>query len=307
MITLTQMEYFMEVVRCRSITAAAEHLFITQPALGRQMTAMEKELNMQLLMRTYKGIIPTPAGELLCERFSRILDLYRDSLEAAHNVSMGYAGKLALGILDGLDVDSLLADILCFFEERYPNVEITVSQMSFGALLSGLQVGDLDAVISLDVNFFNQKGLELRNLKPYRPAFAIPAGHPLAQRESLTYSDLKDMPVVIVNDEDCAAGVDFVKSQFKEQAGYIPSFQYVNTLRDALLWVESGRKCAVLNMEMKLAGNPSVKMYPIPYARESFIQLATTQENLNFSVYFLKQYIKDHFAEDPSDVLALES
>ena len=63
--TLTQIKYFIEVAKCLNFSEAAEHLFITQPALSRQITAIETELNMQLFIRGSKKLSLTPSGQLL--------------------------------------------------------------------------------------------------------------------------------------------------------------------------------------------------------------------------------------------------
>ena len=64
---LLQIHYFLAAADCLSFTQAADLLYITQPALSRQITAIEKELNLQLFVRTIRAVRLTPAGQALYE------------------------------------------------------------------------------------------------------------------------------------------------------------------------------------------------------------------------------------------------
>ena len=163
--TISQVQYFLEVADCRNISEAARHLFITQPTLGRQLTSMEKELNMQLIIRSNHGI------------------------------------------LDGLNVNDIIPKVIEYFEETFPQIELNIRRMSFGEILDGLSHRWLDTAISLDVNFLSRPELEKYDLKPYIPAFAVPVSHPLAQKESLDFKDFRDVPLAIVDQDECAFGV----------------------------------------------------------------------------------------------------
>ena len=98
--TITQIKYFITVVKCASYTKAAEQLFISQPALSRHIKNMEEELNIQLFVRTNNGIHLTPAGSSL---YVGMLDLYQNYIEMvnkAEKIQKGLNGSLKIGILD---------------------------------------------------------------------------------------------------------------------------------------------------------------------------------------------------------------
>ena len=60
--TVDQIRYFLEIAKCRSLLDASKNLHITQPTLSRQMSNIEKDLNVQLFFRTNHGMKLTPAG-----------------------------------------------------------------------------------------------------------------------------------------------------------------------------------------------------------------------------------------------------
>ncbi|MCD8149522.1 MAG: LysR family transcriptional regulator [Clostridiales bacterium] len=293
MITLTQMEYFLEVAQCKSLSMAAEHLFMTQPALGRQMTAMEKELNMQLFIRSYRGIKLTPAGMILEERFREILDLYRESVKLAESKSYGYVGKLTLGLLDGLNLDTILFYTLDRFKAEYPNVEVVIQSKSFGDISAGLQSGQLDAGISLNINFLEESAIQTYDIKMYQPAFAVPVNHPLAEKESVSYEDFRNYPLMIVRAADSFYGNEFVKGQFRTYGGFVPQLHFADNMQDVLLWVESGQECALLNMSMKLIDNPMIKMYPFDDPYPNYIQLGCLKTNHNPMISVALSFLRE--------------
>lgn len=291
--TISQIQYFLEVADCRNISEAARHLFITQPTLGRQLTSMEKELNMQLIIRSNHGIQLTPAGLVLYEQFRRLMDIYRDGVEKAAHVSKGFSGELSIGILDGLNVNDIIPKVIEYFEETFPQIELNIRRMSFGEILDGFSRRWLDTAISLDVNFLSRPELEKYNLKPYIPAFAVPINHPLARKESLGFKDFKDVPLAIVDQDECALGVKRIADIFQEYGGFYPNFYFTPVMRDALFWVESGQKCALLNMEMQIVDSPGVKMYPIEPFEETVVQLAIPKGGFNIAVGILLDFLKD--------------
>ena len=72
-----QLQYFIEVVDCGSISAAAQKLFVAQPSLSRTINALEKEMGCELLERTSKGGAPTQTGRQMYYYAQSILDKFQ--------------------------------------------------------------------------------------------------------------------------------------------------------------------------------------------------------------------------------------
>lgn len=71
---LEDISYFVQVIECKSINKAARELNMTQPALSASMNRMEQELGVKLLKRSYRGVIPTKAGERLYHEAVEVLN-----------------------------------------------------------------------------------------------------------------------------------------------------------------------------------------------------------------------------------------
>ena len=81
--TFNQLKYFVTVAECLSFTEAAKSLFITQPALSRQINAMEEELGTRLFIREKKRLKLTQGGSVLYNRLPKVLSDYAEAVEDA--------------------------------------------------------------------------------------------------------------------------------------------------------------------------------------------------------------------------------
>lgn len=79
--------YCLEVEESKNITLAAKHLFISQPALSKQLNKLEKELGFQIFDRTRSPITVTPQGELFLEFARRYVNMERELLESLRQFS----------------------------------------------------------------------------------------------------------------------------------------------------------------------------------------------------------------------------
>jgi|GEM_PF-776664 len=106
-----------------SLTKAAEQLFMTQPTLSRQISAIEAELNLQLLIRHNRKIKLTPAGTILMQEFQKIYTEYCQAVMKAQNAMKGIIGSLKIGVLAGTNIPDIMPLVLSYFKETYPNVK----------------------------------------------------------------------------------------------------------------------------------------------------------------------------------------
>lgn len=120
-------ELLLELYKIKNITKVSQKLFITQPAISKRIQKMEEELGCQLLLRSNKGVVFTPAGEAIMPSVGSILHASRLMREqaaaaAAENV---VCGSLHLGVSIDYAYYRLPA-ILKTYTERYPRVDAHV-------------------------------------------------------------------------------------------------------------------------------------------------------------------------------------
>ncbi len=174
---LHQLEAFEGVAAHRSFTRAAEALCLTQPAVTRQIAALEAELKTRLFDRLGKTVELTAAGEALHRYAAEILRLTHEAGNAVADVATGAAGRLSVGA-NSTTATYLLPPLLRRFREANPGVELVVH--------TGIsaQVADMVVANQVDVGvvtgFMGQAGLVEIPLTEYATVVVVFPDHPLA-------------------------------------------------------------------------------------------------------------------------------
>lgn len=119
-------ELLLELKQSQNITKAAQKLFITQPALTKRIQKIEEELQCQLLLRTRKGVIFTPAGESILPYVTAIAENNRRIREQIDISRNEICGTIHLGSSLNFSHYRLPA-ILRKYKEKYPNVDIQIT------------------------------------------------------------------------------------------------------------------------------------------------------------------------------------
>jgi LysR family nitrogen assimilation transcriptional regulator len=160
-VDLRQLKALVTVVETGSVTRAAELLHLVQPAVTRQIRALEHELGVPLFDRTRQGMRPTEAGLSLAERARRALtELDRARAELAPAPGT-ITGLVSVGLLEstaGLLAEPLVSAVL----RNHPGIELRVLTAYSGHLQKWLDEGDLD--LSLLYNLASTPSLNVRTL-----------------------------------------------------------------------------------------------------------------------------------------------
>src|SRR5258708_40333743 len=94
---LRQLQLFKRVAELKSITRAAEEFFLTQPAVSRSVSSLERELGTRLFDRLPRSVELTPTGQALLDHSKRLLLGAEEAVRAVAEVNAGEAGRLASG------------------------------------------------------------------------------------------------------------------------------------------------------------------------------------------------------------------
>jgi DNA-binding transcriptional LysR family regulator len=122
---LSQVASFIEVARRRSVSRAAEALFLTQPALTARLQGLERDLGAPLFIRTSRGMRLTEAGEAFLPYAVRALDALADGRLQVNARERGGAGRLAIGAAPAVST-YVLPGLLKRFAQSHPRVEVRV-------------------------------------------------------------------------------------------------------------------------------------------------------------------------------------
>jgi DNA-binding transcriptional LysR family regulator len=180
MINEQRLKSFLVVVRRRNLTAAADELHITQPALSIQMKHLEAYYKAQLFKRKGRSIELTPAGQALQLYAKQILDLIRVSQEAISELP-GNRARVCIGggTTSGPYV---LAELLGAFRRLHPKTEIVMRLGQFEELLHMFARGEIDISLSRLPRSVDGYGLQQETFANVEMVFAASPKHYLCKQ-----------------------------------------------------------------------------------------------------------------------------
>jgi DNA-binding transcriptional LysR family regulator len=174
---LRQLRYFVAVADTGNISRAARKIFLTQPALSRQIKALEEEVGQCLLERHAHSVRLTPAGEVMLHEARELLRLADQAVERVK--ASGTGGRLRIGYAPTL-AEGLMTPAVASFTRVHPRTKVELHDFSTGEMLAGLEGGKLDVVVSVAQERAS-RGLSWTPLVRLPWRLAVPARHRLAR------------------------------------------------------------------------------------------------------------------------------
>ena len=257
--TLRQLEYFVAVAECGSVTGAAALVHLSQSAMSTAMADLERAVDVQLLLRHHaRGVTLTAAGEQLLIAARRLLAQAEELKSEAHGLGHGLAGALSVGCFEVL-APYVLPDMLATCAERYPQLRLETHEVDLDALAEGVLGGRFE--LGLGYELAPDPRLVVDRVFTLPPYALVPAGHRLARRAKVRLSQLADEPLALL---DLPQSRDYFRGMFAA-ARVEPNIRYrsssVETLR-AL--VGHGLAYTLLNLQPAIAtsldGHPVVSL-----------------------------------------------
>jgi LysR family hydrogen peroxide-inducible transcriptional activator len=198
--TLTELKYIVAIAREKHFGKAAEACFVSQPTLSVAVKKLEDELELKLFERSAGEVTVTPLGQEIVRQAQSVLE------QAAEIKEIALRGKDPLGVPLRLCViytigPYLLPDLVRQNIARSPRMPLVLQENFTVRLLEMLRTGEIDCAILAEP--FPDTGLAVAALYDEPFLAALPAGHPLAQGESITADQLKDESLLLLGTGHC--------------------------------------------------------------------------------------------------------
>ena len=198
--TVIQLEYLIAVANYGSFSVAAEHCFVTQPSLSMQIKALEEELDVVLLDRTKKPIIPTAVGEIVIEQAREALRAYNYIRESVAEHRGETEGKMRLGVIPTI-APYLLHKFIPTFVKEYPKVELEISEMVTADIIEALKHDRIDA--ALVASGTCGEGITEHDLfSDHFYAYVSPS-HSLFERSNIRIEDIDFKELILLSRGNC--------------------------------------------------------------------------------------------------------
>ena len=197
---MRDLTYIVAVAEERHFGRAAEQCHVSQPALSAQVRKIERVIGAKIFERNRRRVLLTEAGERLVEQIRVVLQEADRIGDLARSSGDVLSGPFRLGLILTLG-PYLLPHLLAPLRERYPDVELILTEGLTEQLLDALRAGRLDAVLLAPLP--DASGIEIEVLFFESFLLAAPRSHPLASKSPLTVEDLKREEMVLLTDGHC--------------------------------------------------------------------------------------------------------
>jgi LysR family transcriptional regulator, hydrogen peroxide-inducible genes activator len=198
--TLTELKYIVAVAREKHFGRAAEACFVSQPTLSVAVKKLEEELDVKLFERGTNEVSVTPLGEQIVHQAQQVIEQAQALREIAKRGKDPISGPLRLGIIYTIG-PYLLPDLVRQAIERVPQMPLMLQENFTAKLLEMLRTGELDCAIMAEP--FPDTGLAIAPLYDEPFVAAVPTGHALAKRKSITAEELKQETMLLLGTGHC--------------------------------------------------------------------------------------------------------
>jgi LysR family hydrogen peroxide-inducible transcriptional activator len=198
--TLTELKYIVAVARERHFGRAAEACFVSQPTLSVAVKKLEEELDVRIFERGASEVSVTPLGEEIVRQAQQVIEQASAIKEIAKRGKDPISGPLRLGVIYTIG-PYLLPDLVRQAIARVPQMPLMLQENFTAKLLEALRTGELDCAILAEP--FPETGLAVAPLYDEPFMAAVPVGHPLAKRASVSAEELKQETMLLLGTGHC--------------------------------------------------------------------------------------------------------
>jgi DNA-binding transcriptional LysR family regulator len=266
------LRYFAAVAAEGNLTRAAEQLFVSQPALTKQIRQLEGQLGVRLFTRSRAGMTLTPAGQALAGRTPAVLDSWDQTLRETRAAASRAAQVLRVGFMSSA-ANEATQQIIAAFARRRPGWRVDLQQAAWSDPTAGLASGEVDAAL-LRLPFPGQDDVRTEVLLTEPRWVALSAAHPLAARDHIDFRQLWDEPFVAAP-EETGLWRDYHLATAERQ-GHPPRIGYVTSQPDGFLTaIASGYGIALVpESAARYYARPGITYRPVTGVSPSQVAIA---------------------------------
>lgn len=269
--------YIKTIADTKSISKAAEELFIAQPSLSQSLQRIERELGTHLFIREPRGMKLTYAGEKYYLMAKEILDIYSDFKSEITHINELKAGRLVIGIARYMGMN-ILPNVLPDFNKNYPNIEIIIREENTRVLENLVLGGNVDfALTHVHKKEMNEK-INYEILKKDEFLLVTPKSYlmnsdKIKVKDGKSYVDLRDLEGEKFILLDINKGIRKVQDRTIKSYGINP--EVVFTTKN----FETAKRLAANGMGITIIPKDYLNIFSQDKSYDSF-NLSGTEENI---------------------------
>lgn len=245
--TISQLRLFLSIMEYGNFTKAAEHHYLTQPTVSKQIALLEEELGVQLFNRSKHYVNPTAAAVYFRDELIKIICQLDNLIEGLKDYSSGKKGTLQIGIYGMLDINRLLPDFIREFSEKYRDVSLTMQVFQSEKLIEMLKIGELDLIFIDSLTKQSISKAESIVINRGNPRIYYLASDRFGKKDKPTPEDFADGVFCFRNPDSPYHKALILALPFR-----IKKIKSMDSLETVFLCVESGTGVAILGPSQRM-------------------------------------------------------
>lgn len=265
---LKQVTYFLTVAELGSFSAAADHLYISQSSLSKQIMALEKELGIELFDRSKRNIVLTEAGATFRKHAQQLNDEYKEMLANLKEYKRAPSLSIvAIPVIAQYGITSYIAQ----FQSAFPNIQLMLEEREASTILPALNDHQFDLAFVRD-NYLDIEQYHVLEVDRDKFMVTLSVKHPLATRTSISLSELANENFIMF---DKGTIVHELAVDVCREAGFVPRIFYASLRVESILGLVASQSGIALIMEkiFQYHKHPDVIAIPLREIVESKIVL----------------------------------
>ena len=208
---LRHLRYFQVLGQELHFARAAEKLFITQPALTKQIQHLEEEIGTPLLRRTKRQVALTEAGQYFLEESNYVLNHLNNVVRSTQRKALGEEGEVRIGFV-GSAMQNVIPELLLSMHEAYPKVQANLEELNNNEQLKALGQD------RIDIGFVRMELVpdQFERRVVYEDSFSLvlPAGHVLNEQNFHSLTQLREERFILFSNDYSPDYFDNIMSIF---------------------------------------------------------------------------------------------
>lgn len=239
-----QIEYFLTAAENLSFTKTANELYVSQPAVSKQISALEAELEVALFERGYRSTKLTPAGRMYFNYFTKHLAELKSIKKWLREDAKNTVITLRIGCGSGWTLADILPGIVAKLDKIHGGIRVHLENCAFNSIVGLVNENEIDVGITLGSDVLELPTIEVSPLLTVPRGILYSKRHPLTSQPHLVPSDFKNEWFLVPQTQRSDYITDLVNS-FCEPYNFSPELQEVRNTESMLNSVSNGLGVAI--------------------------------------------------------------
>ena len=291
-----QIDYFMAVATNLSFTKTSEELFVSQPAISRQISQLEKELGCRLFRRNNQGTELTEEGRLYFDLFSKYKAEFINTKLKAERIKGKNKAVIRVGFLEGWDLFNIIPPMMERYNAAFPDSEVVINCCGVKELATGLLTDTLDIVLTMKNSVQMYSEFECKDVSKVGKILIYSSRHPLADRaqEELSLKDFSNDLFIAPWEIVDKMIIDAI-SNYTRPYGFIPKLRFVKNHESTITCVRNNMGVTIADAWVWAKNADDLKW--IPFNASDTISVARLRSRDNENVLLMERILIDIIKE----------